>query len=74
MQNKTEESWQKHYKHSESVLFSDHTDDYASLSEDVTLMPSEDKKKTLLEWDAMSSRIISATFRTTKMKVHVKKI
>ena len=53
----------------ETMLFSGHMEENAPHSEGVALMLSKEAEKALIKWEAVSPRIITATFRTTKKKV-----
>ena len=51
------------------MLFSGHMEENAPHSEGAALMLSKEAETALIKWEAVSPRIITATFRTTKKKV-----
>ena len=55
----------------ETVLYSGHPEGDAPHTEGVGLMLTKEAQKALLSWEAISSRLITATFRTKHRKIHM---
>ncbi|CAG5117139.1 unnamed protein product, partial [Candidula unifasciata] len=55
----------------ETILFSGHTEENSPHSEGVALMLSKEADRALIEWEAVSPRIVRASFRTVKQKVNM---
>ena len=50
------------------ILYSGHTHDRAPLTEEVGFMLSREPEKALISWEPVSSRLITATFRTKQKR------
>ncbi|KAJ3603189.1 hypothetical protein NHX12_030932 [Muraenolepis orangiensis] len=56
----------------QSVIYSGHEEDGANHTEGVAIMMTKETRKALIAWEPISSRLITASFRTNRrVKAHI---